>query len=143
MLPLHSFLHNSKYSKYFTMNKTMKFENIFRKILNIFKSLKFKSSNLNIHFIISLQYNYYFRPSSEIFFFKNKKLNKLSNFPIGCSRLHYAKLHIISINRQIETILSETTSARITQLKRSQTSLIQARLYVLSTREIERNQTCW
>lgn len=64
----------------------MKFENIFRKILNIFKSLKFKSSNLNIHFIISLQYNYYFRPSSEIFFFKNKKLNKLSNFSIGCSR---------------------------------------------------------
>lgn len=140
MLPVHSFLHNSKYSKYFTMNKTMKFENIFRKILNIFKSrnLEFKY----IHFVISLQYNCYFHPSSEIFFF-DQKLNKLSNFPIGCSRLHYAKLHIISINCQIETILSETTSARITQLKRSQTSLIQARLYVLSTREIERNQTCW
>lgn len=121
------------------MNKTIKFENIFRKILNIFKSrnLEFKY----IHFVISLQYNCYFHPSSEIFFF-DQKLNKLSNFPIGCSRLHYAKLHIISINRQIETILSETTSARITQLKRSQTSLIQARLYVLSTREIERNQTC-
>lgn len=119
-----------------------------RKYCFMFSKRYLTSSNLqnfknsNIYFIILLQYNYYFRPSSEIFFF-NQKLNKLSNFPIGCSRLHYAKLHIISINHQIETILSQTTSTRITQLKRSQTSLIRARLYVLSTRERERNQTCW
>lgn len=119
-----------------------------RKYCFMFSKRYLTSSNLqnfknsNIYFIILLQYNYYFRPSSEIFFF-NQKLNKLSNFPIGCSRLHYAKLHIISINHQIETILSQPTSTRITQLKRSQTSLIRARLYVLSTRERERNQTCW
>lgn len=74
---------------------------------------------------------------------KIEQIKNWSNFLIGCSRLHYAKLHIISINHQIETILSQTTSTRITQLKRSQTSLIRARLYVLSTRERERNQTCW
>lgn len=118
-----------------------------RKYCFMFSKRYLTSSNLRnfefkylFHYFITIQL--LFCPSSEIFFF-NQKLNKLSNFPIGCSRLHYAKLHIISINHQIETILSQTTSTRITQLKRSQTSLIRARLYVFSTRERERNQTCW
>lgn len=98
---------------------------------------RYLTSNLriqNIHFIILLQYNYYFHPK----YFSSCSIKNCTN----CQTSHQifsSTLREITYNsHQIETILSQTTSTRIIQLKRSQTSLIQARLYVLSTRERER-----
>lgn len=100
---------------------------------------RYLTSNLriqNIHFIILLQYNYYFHPK----YFSSCSIKNCTN----CQTSHQifsSTLREITYNsHQIETILSQTTSTRIIQFKRSQISLIQARLYVLSERERERTE---